>query len=220
MLLVYQLWASLSASIALASAAASSIEGTNDLMLALAPASNVSYPTSASEQVNITFEPFNVDGSNDPKIACNGAQFGRGLTYGACLDAISTFQTPITGNVSIGPRDHRQRYDYHLPWRWISGDGRCAFDVVKMNTYAFALATAEELRTAATSLADACVRDRGGKGGIVTNVGKSTYKNKDSSNSQCCFRSRWQSGDPNANLRPQQNHMQRHDSRPSLPRRM
>lgn len=35
----------------------------------------------------------------------------------------------------------------------------------------FAKATAEELRTAATTVLNTCVRNRGGKGGIVTNVG-------------------------------------------------
>jgi len=172
MLLVYHSWAAFLLSITVSLAAVSPLQDTHNLLLAPAPTLNLSNAASASEQANSTLELPNPDGSKDLKIACNGAQFGRDLTYDTCLDAISTFQTSIIGNATIGPRGERQRYNFHLPWRWISGDGRCAFDVVKQNTYFFALATAEELRTAATSLLDTCVRDRGGKGGIVTNVGK------------------------------------------------
>ena len=111
---------------------------------------------------------------NAPKAltaACNGAKLGLGLVYDACFAAISTFETPIADNATVGPHGHRQRYHFHLPWRWISSDGRCAFNIVEDNQYLFALATANELAMAATTLLNTCVRNGGGKGGIVTNTG-------------------------------------------------
>ena len=59
--------------------------------------------------------------SNNLEIACNGAQFGRGLQYASCRDAIATFHVDFTGYVTVGPRGDSQRYNFNLPLRWISG---------------------------------------------------------------------------------------------------
>lgn len=172
MFLVYHHCPALLLALTVAAAAVSLSQDPNDLLFASAQVSNLSLPTSADTEANVTLGLANPDESDALTVACNGAKFGLGLVYDTCLDAISTFETPIADNVTIGPRGQRQRYNFHLPWRWISSDGSCAFDVVKNNLYLFALATPDELRKAATTLLNTCVRNRGGKGGIVTNVGK------------------------------------------------
>ena len=67
---------------------------------------------------------------NAPKAltaAGNGAKLGLGLVYDACFAAISTFETPIADNATVGPHGHRQRYLFHLP-----GDGSAATDVAPL----------------------------------------------------------------------------------------
>ncbi len=86
--------------------------------------SSIANPTTDAQingQANLTFDGSSKDGSNDLKIDCSAARYGRGLTYTSCANAISTFVQPFTGWVTIGPRDGDQSYDYFLPWRWISG---------------------------------------------------------------------------------------------------
>ena len=144
----------------------------NDLFQATTDTLNLSSTAVVNQETNLTSVLPEISATTEIKVSCNGAQFGRGLVYERCLDAISTFQSPVTGNATVGPRGQDQRYNFNLPWRWISDDGRCALDIVKSHEYAFAIVTVDELISAATTLVDTCVRDRGGKGGIVSGIGK------------------------------------------------
>ncbi|KAL2054901.1 hypothetical protein ABVK25_004723 [Lepraria finkii] len=108
--------------------------------------------------------------SDDLEIACN-SRFGTDLTYTSCSDAIASFQVPFTGYLTIGPRDDERQYNFNLPWRWISGDGRCIFDIIKDRDVEYGMATAAELIHAATSLIDTCIGERNGLGGSVFEVG-------------------------------------------------
>ncbi|MCJ1453921.1 hypothetical protein MMC28_004270 [Mycoblastus sanguinarius] len=100
------------------------------------------------------------------------------MNYDSCVDAFNTFQETRTGNLTIGPRaqtamTYSLQYDLQLPVRWISGDGRCIFDIVKRGPNLQTQATALEIQAAGVSLLNLCLKDGGGQGGIASGVGPS-----------------------------------------------
>ncbi|KAL8729981.1 MAG: hypothetical protein Q9181_004827 [Wetmoreana brouardii] len=108
---------------------------------------------------------------NDIQIQCRGRQFGTRLDYGSCLDAFRTFPYGHSdAPVLIGRRGHGP-YVRKLPWRLVSGDGRCVFDIVLKGTALQETTTGQEIARAAWKLVNECVRDQGGQGGVVSNIG-------------------------------------------------
>lgn len=62
-------------------------------------------------------------------------------------------------------------YAYNLPWRRISNDGRCAFDIVKRGSAPYEETTPIEIARAALKLMNDCLRDKGRRGGIISGIG-------------------------------------------------
>ena len=111
--------------------------------------------------------------ANNLEISCLGSRYGANLHYDACLDAFSTFargqaRTPVR----IGRRSHGEWNNaVNLPWRWVSRDGRCAFDFVIRGRADFDTTTGADIARAAWKLMNECVRDQGGQGGMLSNLG-------------------------------------------------
>lgn len=82
---------------------------------------NLTADAQINGQANLTLDWSSKNGHNNHKIKCDVAQFGSGLTYTSCASAIASFTESFHGWVTIGPRDTGGRYNYNLPWRWISG---------------------------------------------------------------------------------------------------
>lgn len=55
------------------------------------------------------------------------------------------------------------------------GDGRCTFDIVIQGRRNFESTTGAELGRAAWKLMNECVRDQGGQGGVLSNLGKNKF---------------------------------------------
>ena len=72
-------------------------------------------------QANLTLDASSNNGPDHNDIECSGALYGRGLTYNSCTTAIASFIQPFSGWITIGPRESEAKYNYLLPWRWISG---------------------------------------------------------------------------------------------------
>lgn len=131
------------------------------------------------------------------QLQCRGGQFGDQLDYTACRDALRTFtkgDSPLA--VEVGRRG-MGGYGVGLPWKWVSGkdlvlkavdivnlvlimvffhkgNGRCTFDIVLRGPGPSDTTTGLALAGAAVRLLDECVRDGGGKGGIVSGLGASS----------------------------------------------
>ena len=90
-------------------------------LINLLPGPSSTADAQVNGQANVTLGWSSKNGSNDLKIDCSAARYGRGLRYSSCANAISSFVQPFTGWVTIGPREDNQAYNYYLPWRWISG---------------------------------------------------------------------------------------------------
>ena len=82
---------------------------------------NLTADTQVNGQANLTLDASSNNGSGNNEIECSGARYGRGLRYNSCISAIASFIQPFPGWVTIGPRGTGAKYNYLLPWRWISG---------------------------------------------------------------------------------------------------
>ncbi|KAL8808877.1 MAG: hypothetical protein Q9200_003941 [Gallowayella weberi] len=103
------------------------------------------------------------------RIHCGGS---TGLNYDSCFDAFQTLDhRDVHLPVRVGQRG-TGFFAYNLPWRRISGDGRCAFDIIIRGAAKFEVTTSFELNSAALDLMNKCVRDEGQKGGIISGIGK------------------------------------------------
>ncbi|KAL8817352.1 MAG: hypothetical protein Q9223_003792 [Gallowayella weberi] len=103
------------------------------------------------------------------RIHCGGS---TGLNYDSCFDAFQTLDhRDVHLPVRVGQRG-TGFFAYNLPWRRISGDGRCAFDIIIRGAAKFEVTTSWELNSAALDLMNKCVRDEGQKGGIISGIGK------------------------------------------------
>ena len=82
---------------------------------------NLTADAQVNGQANLTLNASSNNGSGNNEIDCSGARYGRGLTYNSCTSAIASFIQPFPAWVTIGPRGTSAKYNYLLPWRWISG---------------------------------------------------------------------------------------------------
>ncbi|KAG7005286.1 hypothetical protein G7Y79_00020g048140 [Physcia stellaris] len=110
----------------------------------------------------------------DPQNQCQATAIGPGLNYKSCLDAFGTFkQGGDQAPRRVGQRRQIGDTDLHsLPWRWISRDGSCIFDIVLRGTAVSEETTGFEIARAAWKLMNECVRDQNGVGGIAIGVGQ------------------------------------------------
>ncbi|KAI4266389.1 MAG: hypothetical protein L6R38_008776 [Xanthoria sp. 2 TBL-2021] len=113
--------------------------------------------------------------SNDIQIQCGARQFGTNLDYDSCLDALHTFtkgDSPVP--VEIGRRN-TGAYSHTLPWKWVSGNGRCIFDIVMKGPTPSETTTGQEIARAALRLVNECVRGQGKQGGVVSGIADNTF---------------------------------------------
>lgn len=137
--------------------------GGSDLSTTPAPPhSNLSFPASQDAGMPLS----------DARIQCQVSTTEAGPDYTSCLDAFSSFQSwddHVPG--IIGRRGTGGNYAHNLPWRWISRDGHCTFDVVLRGAAPFEEATGVELARSAWKLMNECVRDKGAIQGIASGIG-------------------------------------------------
>ncbi|CAL8580387.1 hypothetical protein XPA_006115 [Xanthoria parietina] len=136
----------------------------NTSSLITSPAPLIDIPSSTSTDPGSSLK--------DVKIQCRGPSFGTGLNYDSCRDAFATFRYGSDNiPVLIGQRG-TGTYAHNLPWRWISGDGLCTFDVIKRSAVIAEETTGIEVARSAWNLMNKCVRDQGGIGGIISGIGR------------------------------------------------
>lgn len=144
----------------------------NALIIPPSEGSLVSTPASLIN-ISLPVDTQSTASSNDIRIDCKGAQYGFKVKYGSCLDAFSTFTDGGTSNpVRVGRRNTGSGYTQNLPWKWVSGDGVCTFDVIIRGRNPSDITSGGELARSAWKLMNECVRDQGGQGGIVTGIGR------------------------------------------------
>lgn len=131
---------------------------------------NLTADAQVNGQVNLTLDVSSNNGPDNNEIHCSGS-YGRGLTYSICTSAIASFIQPFAGWITIGPRGGQAGYNYLLPWRWISDDGRCVIDVFPTEAGGDGMALPKQLIAAATELVDQCVVKGNGVGGVITDIG-------------------------------------------------
>ena len=105
-----------------------------------------------------------------PKYACNGKAYGKNLNIPSCLQAWEKF--PMLKNViTFGERKHGN-WDASLPFRILSSDGLCAFDISHKAGIFSDRARPNDLRQSARALIDICVKGSPNVGGVVSNLGE------------------------------------------------
>lgn len=143
------------------------LNNTKILVLNTTPAVEVIPPA----HLNLTPLPFPPNDTllKDPHVYCNRHTYGL-VTYSSCLDALDTLNIQRSKIYSFGQRD-AGLFDFNLPFRLLSFDGLCAFDVVISNWQLTARASGGQILSAATELLNKCALQRQGQGGFVTGVG-------------------------------------------------
>ncbi|KAK0514244.1 hypothetical protein JMJ35_002861 [Cladonia borealis] len=132
---------------------------------------NLTADAQVNGQVNLTLDASSNNGPDNNDIECSGALYGRGLTYNSCTTAIASFIQPFSGWITVGPRESEAKYNYLLPWRWISDDGSCIIDIFPQEQGGDGMVLPKQLIDAATELVDQCVVKGNGIGGVITDVG-------------------------------------------------
>ena len=131
------------------------------LLTTPAPLIDIPFPTSKGPGTPL----------KDDRIQCQGSRFGTGLKYGSCNDAVETFRYGDDNlPIRIGQRG-TGIYAMNLPWRWISSDGLCTFDIIKRYDVISEETTGVEIARSARSLINKCVLAQGGIGGVISGIG-------------------------------------------------
>ena len=108
-----------------------------------------------------------------PRIICNGDVYRRDLRRSSCVNAyygISNDQQWVL----FGTRGGRVQWHIDLPYRWISEDGLCVFDIYTANESIVDEARMEDFRLAASNLIHNCIPTTAGspQGGIALGLGR------------------------------------------------
>lgn len=82
---------------------------------------NLTADAQINGQANLTLDWPSKKGPNNRDIECHAERFGSGLIYTSCINAIASFKLSFRGWITMGPRESQGRYNFYLPWRWISG---------------------------------------------------------------------------------------------------
>ncbi|KAL6713734.1 hypothetical protein ACLMJK_008226 [Lecanora helva] len=132
--------------------------------------------TQSAHPINFTTNsslPLTTQKLSDTRLTCDGSTYKRNLIRDSCVDAASTIprdEEPL----SVADRTYGD-IDIPLPARWISGDGRCVFDIAKASNDPIEVdfASLKDFSTAASMLIGSCLGRGGRQGGIVTGLGAS-----------------------------------------------
>lgn len=122
-------------------------------------------------RLNLTAPPLALNGTllKDTHLSCRRHPYGF-VTYSSCLDALNTLNIQRSRVYNFGQRD-AGLFDFNLPFRLLSFDGLCAFDIAISNWQLTARASGGQILSAATELLNKCARQQRGLGGIITGVG-------------------------------------------------
>lgn len=107
---------------------------------------------------------------NAIRAQCNGQMFGSGLNVASCRNAFNKIK-PFDDYSSFGTRHDGQTYDGVLPFRWLSEDGKCSFELFLIAPATVAHATTRDIKSAAQALLDKCTASSPAKGGVASSIG-------------------------------------------------
>ncbi|KAG6986474.1 hypothetical protein G7Y79_00082g100900 [Physcia stellaris] len=109
---------------------------------------------------------------NASRVVCNAAIYRHDLRGESCLDALAGIGDDQQ-YVSFGPRHTGHDFYIPLPYRWISSDGLCVFDIFIPNNHVADWARMNDFNEAAAHLTDECLSEGGepSEGGIATGIG-------------------------------------------------
>lgn len=107
-----------------------------------------------------------------PRVYCNGNVYRRNLRESSCVNALQEIPQDPT-RVALGARGGPTDFDVGLPFRWISDDGLCVFDIYIPRDDIIDQASTYEFHQAAFNLVHSCISGSGTPtGGIVTGIGR------------------------------------------------
>ena len=127
-----------------------------------APTTNLS---SSSTAVSLPSSP-----SMAPNFACNGKAYGKNLNYASCIEAWNKFPTDSEA-ITFGERGHGS-WGANLPFRILSSNGLCAFDISHQKGVIFDTIAPDNLKANARVLLDICVNGNPNVGGVVSKLGQ------------------------------------------------
>lgn len=107
---------------------------------------------------------------NAIRAQCNGERFGSGLNVASCRAALDKIFADDEYS-SFGRRHDGNRYNCNLPYRWLSDDAECSFDLFLLAPSTIAHATTRDIKNAAQALLDKCTASSLAKGGVASNIG-------------------------------------------------
>ena len=116
--------------------------------------------------------PFNLTGSEDTHIQCDGASYGFDLDVSDCEEAMA-YVPPGGDQIQWVDRDtHSQVGHVPLPYRAMGSKATCYVQAVLVDGAASAEASANEVRNAAAMIRGKCYAGGKLQGGIATKIGK------------------------------------------------
>ena len=123
-----------------------------------------------SNPLNTSSPPSSLGGV---KLSCNSTLYGKNLNPRSCLEAW-TKMVPDKHLVTFGQRGTGD-YDANLPFRILSSDGQCAFDVSTRADVKSDTVFPADLKANARVLLQVCVAgtkaEGGSSGGVISNIG-------------------------------------------------
>ena len=116
--------------------------------------------------------PFNLTGSEDPHVQCDGAAYGFDLDVLDCEDAMA-YVPPGRDQIQWLERDTTWKQKYvPLPYRAMGSNATCYVQAVLGEGAASAMASTNEVRNAAAMIRSKCYAGGKLQGGIATKIGK------------------------------------------------
>ncbi|KAL8831103.1 MAG: hypothetical protein Q9191_001052 [Dirinaria sp. TL-2023a] len=109
---------------------------------------------------------------NAIQIHCNGDVYRRNLRESSCVDALQEIPQSLARAV-VGARGGPIQFAVDLPFRWISDDGLCVFDIYIPHHDTVDEASMSEFHDAAFNLVHNCISGSGTPvGGVATGIGR------------------------------------------------
>ena len=116
--------------------------------------------------------PFNLTGSEDTHVQCDGASYGFDLDVLDCEDA-NTYVPPGRDQIQWLERNSTwQKESVPLPYRAMGSNATCYIQAVLVEGAASAMASTNEVRNAAAMIRRKCYAGGKLQGGIATKIGK------------------------------------------------
>ncbi|KAF6217990.1 hypothetical protein HO133_006402 [Letharia lupina] len=131
---------------------------------------NTTFLTSNLTLSSLPITPFGANTSLTlPTVHCDGVTYKSNLLSASCADAYRTIPR-TTKLLTFGDREDGD-FEVPLPYRWVSSDGLCIFEIAKIADTPVAYATLRDFERAAFMLLTTCFADGRTEGGIAGNLG-------------------------------------------------